>query len=178
MIRTIACLVLLLIPAPARADERHAWSVGPDLGWVFLGPRERLTGGLAVGAHGARSWRLGENTAFQYGVFGTAIGVGGEGHWLGVLAGPMVDVERRVVAGLKVGIAADAPYGRLSVCNDWGVPMRYWTKFFGAFPGGSLRVSYGSESTSVALGVRARYVSTLSWTGWSWEPTAAARFAF
>lgn len=153
-------LVLLALPALA-ADDEKPWSVDASIGNEFMGG-ERPTGGLAVVLGARHAWRINDRASWHAGLIGETFGFAGGSRWMGILAGPSVGVIGLTpVDGLRVGLSAHVPYGRVPACNDWGLCMRFW----GLFPGGSLRVAYGGATVGAIADLDVRYVDTLVWTG-------------
>lgn len=153
-------IALLTIPALADEDERP-WSLDASVGNEFMGG-ERSTGGLSVVLGARHAWRINERVSWHVGLTGEAFGFAGGSHWMGLFAGPSVGVLGQTpIEGLRVGLSATVPYGRIPACNDWGLCMRFW----GIFPGGSLRAAYGGATVGAIADLDVRLVDTLVWTG-------------
>lgn len=157
MTRSLAIVAaIILAQEAARAEDK--WSIEARSGWTMLGGA-RPTGGLTLGLAGRYS--SGDRWGWHLGLTADAIGVGGDGHWLGVIAGPEAGLWLR--GGSFAGVlSATVPYGRLATCNDWGLCLRYW----GIYPGGTCRAQYApSESFAIGGDVAVLYVNTLGWEG-------------
>lgn len=161
MFLAVAALFLLTAPAMAKEDEPKPWSVSAGVGNVWLGG-QRPTGGLSIDVAGRRSWPINERSTLDIGLQAQTFGFAGGAHWMGMLGGPQAGVTWTTpLEGLTAGVSASVVYGRLPMCTDWGLCIRYW----GIFPGGSLRFAFGNATVAVISELTARYVTTLSWTG-------------
>jgi hypothetical protein len=156
----VGLAALLLVAAPARAEEKPTLSAEARAGLMLLGGA-RPTGGLALGA-GARY--LHPFGAGPWGVYGglgaAAVGVGDSWHWLGLLAAPEAGAwwasgPWHLSAGLGL------PMGQIPTCTDWGLCLRSW----GAFPEIAMRGAVRTESLRIGLEVSALWVETLPWSG-------------
>lgn len=155
-----AAIALLAWPATAGEDERP-WSVDASIGNEFMSS-ERPTGGLSIVVGARRTWRLNERLSWHGGLVTEAFGFAGGSHWMGALVGPSAGISIDTpVEGLSTGMSVNAAYGRVPACTDWGFCMRFW----GLFPGGSLRVAYGGATIGATADLDLRYINTLAWSG-------------
>lgn len=162
--RSMCLLALLLVAAPARAEEKPTLSVEARAGMILLGG-ERPTGGLTLGA-GARY--LHPFGAGPWGVYGglgaSAVGVGDSWHWMGLLASPEAGAwwasgPWHLSAGLGL------PMGQLPTCTDWGLCLRSW----GAFPEVAARVAVRTETVRLGVEVGGIGYRTLPASGIGWQ---------
>ena len=140
---------------------------------VALG-HQHPTGGWAPTVTARMWWHTSERARASVGLGAAAFGFSSM-HWLGVLAGPEVGSDYRVSGNWRVGAALAADLGRVPITTNWGYPMRYWV----ISPRAQTGVSYeAAPGASVSLGIAARYVTTLPWSGFSVEPAARAIFGW
>lgn len=173
----VACLSSEATAAPT------AWQADMRLGYIILGgaPTETgeptTTGGVMASADARHVWHVRDWLDASAGLAGGAFGFEDEAHWIGFVGGPTAGVSLHV-PDRPFGLGLDlAPLdgGRLPVKNAWGMPMRYW----GWYPAATISLSYAtSDNLSFVAGCSARWVSTLGWTGASWNPSIAGRFSF
>lgn len=159
--RAMLFFALLLSSSTALAVEQRPWSVFAAVGNVWLGPPERPTGGASVSLGGRYSWPLGKRAMLDAGLSAETFGFAGGSHWMALIVGPSAGVSVSPVEGLRLGLDFDVPYGRVPVCNDWGLCLRYW----GIYPGAALHALYGGETVGAVVDVTVRLVDTLGWTG-------------
>ncbi|WP_437948619.1 hypothetical protein WME98_49890 [Sorangium sp. So ce296] len=167
--------VLLLVGSAAAQERRNErpWSVELGATHVALGDRHP-TGGWTPTIAARRWWPASERGRVSVGLAVAAFDFSSF-RWLGVLAGPELGADYRISESWRVGggLALDA--GRIPVCNDWHLCLRYW----GLFPRAQAGLTYEpAPGASMSFGLGARYVNTLAWEGISWEPTASARFGW
>jgi hypothetical protein len=165
-------LFAALADAAPNPNEPKPWSVDASVSWVVLGGK-RTTGGFAPTLAGRHEWQLGELVRLQLGLSASVFGFSDDSRNIGFFVGPTVgigvDPKKWGLTGAAT-IAGD--YGRAPVCNDWGLCLRYW----GLWPKGTVAVAYApSESLAVVAGLSARFVDTLGWSGFSWEPAVGGR---
>jgi hypothetical protein len=166
-------LALHAMSAVAAEDEKP-WSMDASVGNEFVGG-DRPTGGLSVVLGARRTWRINERFSWHTGLTGEAFGFAGGSHWMGLFAGPSAGVGYATpVEGLAVGLSATIPYGRVPACTGWGLCMRFW----GIFPGGSLRIAYGGATIGAIADLDVRLVDTLVWTGASVGFRAGGMFSW
>lgn len=170
----VVAAALLALASEASAEEDRRWSAEARSGWAVLGPGERPTGGLTLGAAARYSSRVGESWGWHAGASMDAVGVGDSWHWLGIVGGPDAGVWARLDP-VRVELTLELPYGQLPVCNDWGLCLRYW----GIYPGANVRAAW-QPSDAAVLGAElgGLYVDTLGWTGVGWTARAVGSWAF
>ncbi|XXX73859.1 hypothetical protein WMF30_40055 [Sorangium sp. So ce134] len=174
--RAYVLAAVLLLAAPASAQERRGererrWSVEVGATHVMLGDRHP-TGGWTPTIAVRRWWTASEGARISAGVGAAAFDFSST-HWLGVLVGPEVGGDYRLSESWSAGGAFAVDGGRVSVCNDWHLCLRWWV----LAPRAAAGVTYtAAQHVSTTAGLGARYVSTLAWSGVSWEPTIGVRF--
>ncbi|WP_437926508.1 hypothetical protein WMF37_47135 [Sorangium sp. So ce291] len=169
-------VAISLVSAGARAEEGAPpqWQVDVKAAYVVLGARAaRATGGIMPSVTGLRRWPVREAVDIGVGADVGLFSLGGGTHWLGVLGGPAA--AARVLpfrVPLSFELTARVDFGRVPVCNTWGLCLRY----VGFFPAAELGVAYQSTphvAVVATCGVRA--IRTFAWSGVSVEPAAAGR---
>jgi hypothetical protein len=162
--RALLTLAVLLLAAPALAEEESPLSAEARAGWTFMGG-ERSTGGLTLGGAARYSQPFGSGPwGWHAGIGADAVGVGGSWHWLGLTAGPELGAWRNADAW-RLSAGLSLPMGQLPTCTDWNLCTRFW----GFFPAGGLRASVRGKGVHLGLEAGAMYVNTLSWTGAAWQ---------
>lgn len=168
----VLTLVIFLHASPARAKPGE-WQVDAKASYIVLGAlATRATGGLMPSLTAWYIWpvrAVNIGLGADFGVFG----LGGGAHWMGVLGGPTVGVRAHPRSvPLSFELSARLDFGRIPVCNNWGLCLRY----VGFFPAGEAGVAY-SPTTKVAAvaACGVRFIQTIAWTGVSVEPAASAR---
>jgi hypothetical protein len=171
---TLAAVLLLAAPAAAqeRQDERP-WSVELGATHVVLGD-QHPTGGWTPTIAARRWWPASERARVSAGLGAAAFGFSSL-HWLAFLAGPELGGDYRISESWRAGGGLAAEMGRVPVCNNGHLCLRYW----GLFPRALAGLTYeAAPGASMWAGLAARYVNTLGWEGVSWEPAASARFGW
>jgi hypothetical protein len=168
-----AAVVLLTASASAQEKRERPWSVEAGATYAMLGD-QHPTGGwtptLAARRWGATSERARVFIGIDAAAFGFA-----SLHWLGFLAGPELGGDYRLSENWRAGGAIALDAGRIPVCTNWHLCMRYW----GFFPRTQIGAAYEASSiVAIVAGVGVRYISTLAWTGASVEPAVSARFGW
>jgi hypothetical protein len=161
-------------PAVAQVgDLARRLEIDVRAAYVVLGG-ERATGGLMPLAAARHTWLLSDVGDVAVGAEFGAFGFGSETRWIGILGGPTVSGSARPWSGpVAVSLAFAASVGRIPVCNDWGLCLRY----VGLFPSANLSVAYYTNRVlAIGASCSVRYVDTLAWTGASWEPSVIGRF--
>ncbi len=168
----------ILMAAPSVQAEEHprVWRVEAAVRYVVLG-NHHPTGGIAPQLAGGRTWSLSDSVEATAGLEALAFGFGAPSRWMGVLAGPHGRIAwKRAPVRLAVDVGLDV--GRIPACNDWphgALCLRFW----GLFPRADVGVSYDVSAGLAAMAsFGGRYVSTLAWTGVSWEPSLGARLSW
>lgn len=139
---------------------------------VVLGD-EHQTGGFMPQVAARRVWAVASwadvGLGAEFGVFG----FGDETHWIGVLGGPTVSGSVRPwSSSVAIGLEVGGDFGRIPVCNDWGLCLRY----VGFFPSFSAKATwYASKAFAIGAALSGRPVMTLAWQGASWEPSVHVR---
>jgi hypothetical protein len=167
---------LLLVPANARAEERAAAALQLDVkaSYVVLGAgAARATGSIMPSLTGWHTWPVHEAIDLGLGADLGVFGLGGGAHWIGVLGGPAA------AAGitpfnmpLTFELSARLDFGRIPVCNAWGLCFRY----LGFFPAAEVGMNYRStQHLAAAATCGVRIIQTLAWSGVTVEPAVAGR---
>lgn len=122
---------------------------------------------------GWRFWPIREAIDIGVGADIGAFGLGGSGRWIGVLGGPASIARFRPLrAPLSFELAARLDFGRIPVCNDWGLCARY----LGFFPAVEAAAAYAwPQHLAIAVHCGVRAVKTLAWSGAAVEPALAGR---
>lgn len=160
----------LLVTSLANAEPRTI-DIAASASYVVIGGG-RNTGGLMPSIAWRWTWQA-RAADLSLGAHLGLFGFGGSPRWMGVLGGPTAAIAWHPRSAWTVGVGVDVDVGRLPVCNAWGLCLRY----IGVFPAGSVGGAYvlaNHVEATAALTVRA--VSTLGWTGATFEPAAGARF--
>jgi hypothetical protein len=172
----IVVVVILLVPTSARAEERApaAWQLDVKASYVVLGARAaRATGGIMPSLTGFHLWSLREAVDIGIGADVGLLGLGGIAHWIGVLGGPTATARVMPFSEpFTFDLTLRLDFGRIPVCNEWGLCLRY----VGFFPAAEAGVAYRPTQhleTAATCGVRV--IQTLAWSGVSVEPAAAGR---
>lgn len=176
---TVPCagmVALSLVSTGARAEERAPprWEIDVKAAYVVLGARAaHATGGIMPSVTGLRRWPVRDAVDVGIGADVGLFGLGGDARWLGVLGGPAAAV--RVMpfrAPLSFELAARLDFGRIPVCNAWGLCLRY----LGLFPAVEAGAAYlSTQHVAVVATCGVRFIRTLAWSGVSVEPAAAGR---
>ncbi|WP_437675419.1 hypothetical protein [Sorangium sp. So ce131] len=171
-----ASVAMSLVSAGARAEEGTPprWQVDVKAAYVVLGARgSRATGGLLPSIAALHRWPVREAVDIGLGADVGLFGLGGDARWLGVLGGPTA--AARVMpfrVPLSFELSARLDFGRIPVCNAWGLCLRY-LGFFPAVEAGTAYLS--SQHAAVVATCGVRFIKTLAWSGASVEPTVAGR---
>lgn len=172
----VATSAILLFSMVSRAEERapSAWQIDAKATYVVLGAHAaRATGGIMPSLTGLHLWSLSEATDLGIGADIGLFGLGGVAHWIGVLGGPMATARVMPLrAPLTLELSVRFDFGRIPVCNRWGLCLRY----LGFFPDVDAGVAYKLTprfGAAVTCGVRV--IQTVAWSGVSVEPAAAGR---
>ncbi|WP_437764699.1 hypothetical protein WMF27_33940 [Sorangium sp. So ce281] len=169
-------VALSLLPAVARAEEGAPprWEIDVKATYVVLGSRAtRATGGIMPSVTGLRRWPVRNAVDIGIGADVGLFGLGGDARWLGLLTGPTAAVRGRPFrAPVSFELAARLDFGRIPVCNAWGLCLRY-LGFFPAMEAGAAYLSTQHVAIVATCGVR--FIRTLAWSGVSVEPAAAGR---
>jgi hypothetical protein len=173
--RALIIASLTLLSATACAEEREAvgrWEVDLRGARVVLGDA-RTTGGFMPQVAGRRAFAIAPWADVSVGAEVGVFGLGDEARWIGILGGPTVGASVRPASGpVALGLTVGGDFGRLPVCNAWGLCVRY-VGFFPAFSAGA--TYYASKAFAAGASLSARPVITLAWQGASWEPSAHVR---
>ncbi|WP_437801145.1 hypothetical protein [Sorangium sp. So ce693] len=168
-----------LVSTVARAEDGTPprWQIDVKAAYVVLGARAaRATGGIMPSVTGLHRWPVREAVDVGIGAGVGLFGLGGDARWLGVLGGPAT--AARIVPfriPLSFELATRLDFGRIPVCNTWGLCSRY----HGFFPAVEAGASYRStEHMAVAATCGVRFVQKLAWSGVSVEPAVAGRFSW
>lgn len=156
-------LALMVLAAPARADdEGKGLEVDARLSIAVLG-WDRPTGGPMPAVEVRKAWALDGVWKVAVGAQVGLFGLGDDPHWVGVMGGPTVAVRAAPWHnGLELGLGMSADFGRLPVCNSWGLCLRY----VGFFPGVAASIAYNTQAhSSFGVTVAVHDVDTLAWHG-------------
>ncbi|WP_434042217.1 MULTISPECIES: hypothetical protein [Sorangium] len=169
-----AAAALLVGPAAAQeATKERAWSAELGVTHVVLGDLHP-TGGWTPTASARRWWPASERARVSAGV-SLAMFDFSSLHWLGMLAGPEAGLDYRLSESWSADLALAVDFGRVPICNNWDLCVRFW----GFFPRARVGLTYeASPGVSTSLGLGVRYVNSMAWEGLSWEPVASARFGW
>lgn len=160
--------------ARAEGDAKDEWEIEGHFAYEVLGGH-RPTGGIMPTLEARYVGALSEVASWTVGVDLGVFGLSDASHWIGVLGGPTVGVRGQWRNGLGLGLAFNADFGRLPVCNDWDLCLRY----IGFFPALVPSVTYATEShISFGIACPLRYVNTLGWEGIAFEPAVLGRVFF
>ncbi|WP_434042791.1 MULTISPECIES: hypothetical protein [Sorangium] len=169
-------IALSLVSTGARAEEGTPppWQVDVKAAYVVLGASAtRATGGIMPSVTGMRRWPLRDAVDIGLGADAGLFGLGGDARWLGILGGPAASA--RVMpfrAPVSLELTAWLDFGRIPVCNAWGLCLRY----LGFFPAAELGAAYlSTQHVAVVATCGVRFIRTLAWSGVSVEPAAAGR---
>ncbi|AGP40213.1 hypothetical protein SCE1572_40345 [Sorangium cellulosum So0157-2] len=169
-------LALSLAPTGARAEESASprWEIGVKAAYVVLGGRAtRATGGIMPSITGLRRWPIREAVDIGIGADVGLFGLGGDARWLGVLGGPAAAIRAMPFrAPLSLELTTRLDFGRIPVCNAWGLCLRY----LGLFPAVEAGAAYlSTQHVAIVATCGVRFINTLAWSGVSVEPAAAGR---
>lgn len=171
--RTFAFAAVTLATGTAAAEESQRFRVDASVGYVMLGGKPQ-TGGAAPSLSGRALLRVNERVTAGAGGGVTAFGFMGGARWVAVLGGPVFSIGARL-SSVVVECEASFDFGRVPVCNAWGLCLRYW----GMFPRLGAHAGYQvHERFAVGGSVSVRVVNTLGWSGVSFEPAITGRFGF
>ncbi|HTN91952.1 MAG TPA: hypothetical protein VL242_50130 [Sorangium sp.] len=136
-----AAAALLAGPAAQEPSKQRTWSVKLRVTHVVLGDRHP-TGGWAPMA-AARRWRSASDRARVSAGVSLAMFDFSSLHWLGVLAGPEGGFDHRISEGWSAGggLALDA--GRVPICSNWDLCVRFWGFLRGRAPASPTRRRQG-----------------------------------
>jgi hypothetical protein len=169
-------VVIPFVSMSARAEQHAAaaWQLDVKAAYVVLGAHAaRATGGIMPSVTGLHLWSLRETVDIGIGADVGLFGLGGGAHWIGVLGGPTATARIMPFRiPLTLELSAQLDFGRIPVCNAWGLCLRH----LGFFPAAEAGVAY--ESTPHVAAVAAcsvRFIQTIAWTGVSVEPSVSAR---
>ncbi|WP_437777171.1 hypothetical protein [Sorangium sp. So ce1097] len=172
-------VALSLTSTGARAEDGAPprWQIDVKAAYVVLGASgARATGGIMPSVTGMRRWPLGDAVDIGLGADVGLFGLGGDARWLGFLGGPAASTR---VTPFRVPVSLDLTarldFGRIPVCNAWGLCLRY-LGFFPAVEGGAAYLSTQHVAIVATCGVR--FIRTLAWSGVSVEPAAAGRISW
>lgn len=165
--------ILALLPATVHAEPR-TWDAEARAAYVVLGGG-RPTGGLMPSLAARRSWSPSEKVDLALGARFGLFGLGGGSHWIGVLGGPTATATWHPAPAWSLSVAFDADAGRIPVCNRWR-PEPLCLRFVGFFPAGEVGAAYaGWNHVEITATLTLRAVSTLAWSGPTFEPAAGGR---
>jgi hypothetical protein len=174
------CIVPIVVPlvvsTSAGAEERApaAWEVDAKVSYVVLGAHAaRATGGIMPSLTGLHLWPLGEAVVIGIGADVGLFGLGGVARWIGVLGGPTATGRFMPFSmPLSFELSVRLDFGRIPVCNAWGLCLRS----LGFFPAIEAGVAYRfTQHVAAAATCGVRIIQTLAWSGASVEPAAAGR---
>ncbi|MDI3284645.1 hypothetical protein [Polyangium sp. 15x6] len=169
-------LAALLHSRTAHADP-HPWQFDVKASYVVLGDHaQRSTGGLMPSLSARRTFALRENVSLGLGANLGAFGLFRDAAWMGILGGPLLSASLQPSrAPLSFELAAHLDFGRVPVCNAWGLCSRY----LGFFPAIHLGIAYTlAKHLALVAACGVRVLRTLAWTGASVEPAVSGRFSF
>jgi hypothetical protein len=169
---------LLLIAGLAGAEEarlERRWEIDLSGRYVVIGGAV-TTGGIMPQFAARHTWPISGWFDIHAGAQIGAFGFADEGRWLGILGGIQVGAYTRPTKiPLRFGLTFVADGGRIPVCNDWGLCIR----FNGFYPAGVVEATIYEipwKVTAMSASLSARRVNSLAWSGWSFEPTLGGRF--
>jgi len=163
----------LVACSAARADSKQ-WQFDVKTSYLVIGDHaKRATGGLMPSILGRRVWPVEKVSVGIGGHLGT-FGLWGDAYWMGILGGPVVSVGIRPLGSrLFLDLAAQLDFGRIPVCNAWGLCLRY----IGFFPLTQVSAAYSpTNHLGLVAGIGLRWIQTLGWSGVSAEPSLSGRF--
>ncbi len=165
---------VVLLARIAEGSEANPWQVDLRGSHVVLGG-ERETGGFMPVLAAQKSFEVAKDLRLGIGGDVGLFGLGGAPRWIGFLAGPTGSISYQASKAIGLGARLSSGLGRIPVCNDWGLCLRYW----GLFPSFAATGTYTPrDNISFELSMAGRYVNTLAWSGASWEPSLGARFSW
>lgn len=157
--RFLLTLAGLLFTASASARPGE-WQVETKASYIVLGARAaRATGGLMPSLTARHTWPLGKASLALGGDIGL-FGLGGDASWMGILGGPIIGIGARPFSvSISLELSAHLDFGRIPVCNLWGLCLR----FLGAFPLVQAGMSYAAtEYIAAVAACGVRIIQTLA----------------
>jgi hypothetical protein len=156
----------------AEEESKNTWEIDGHVSYAVFGS-QRPTGGIMLSLEARHVMPISEVFSLGIGADFGFFGFADTAHWIGFLGGATASIRAKPFDnGLLVGLGVAADFGRIPVCTDWGLCLRY----IGFFPAVNPSVAYSTEShVGIGFACPIRYISTLAWTGAGVEPQAFAR---